>query len=312
MLESFIQPDRMSTEYIEAAIAKKPKGDDPKDIRIRNLIEDAVLREPWAKQAFANIHDAQISFMREAVGHVDNPAYVGAATQEVLHGISTELRSTIVEGQEHLDSLPTGSPVLIMANHFGGYKLDGINPQTDLGPGVPKYEGYNFMYPYPLYIAGMTPVAEAVGNSLSYTSDDFPGVYGQVHTAAGFIHVPPAALVASGRTEALVTQARGALNARPNTAIVNFPEGGTSGKYNEAGPYDLLVFKTGGLVVASQLDIPVVPVAQFFNPHQGMQLKVFEPFHPGTASREEYQVMVDTMRDEMQEWLTAQEQAHPA
>jgi hypothetical protein len=310
MIESFAAPDRNTPEYIKAVVDKKPHIDDPKDIRIRQLIEERFLQEDWARAAFDSIRQEQIEYLRNVTARVDEPEYVDGVTQDTLKRISTELHSTVEEGSEHLAGLPKGKPVLIMTNHLGTYKLTGINPQRELGEGVDIYDGYDFMYPYPLYFAALNPVAEALGDKLSYSSDDFPGVYGKVHTEAGFVHVPPASIVTSGRTEALIKQTGGIIKNQPNTALVNFPEGGTSGKYNEAGPYDLLDFKTGGYVVAAELGMTVLPVAQFFDPHEGMRLKVFPPMNVATTTREQYHDLASQTQAEMQGWLTAKEQGN--
>lgn len=300
-------PDRTDPQYIQAVIEKKPHGDDPKDIRIRQIIEDRFLQEPWAREAVDHIRGEQIDYLKDVVAHVEDAAYVDAKTQETVANIADELHATIEEGGEHLAGLERGQPVMIMTNHLGIYKLTGINPQTDINGSAESYDGYDFMYPYPLYFAGVNPVAEQLGDSLSYTSDDFPGVYGQVHTEAGFIHVPPASLVQGGRTEALKAQTAEVFQRKPATALVNFPEGGTSGKYNEAGPYDLLDFKTGGYVIAAELGIPIVHVAQYFDPHEGMRLKVFEPMQLQPTDREGYQAVASRAQADMQAWLSAKE-----
>ena len=300
--------DRSAPDYIQAVIAKKPHAQDPKDIRIRQIIEHDFLQDEWAKAAFNTIHHQQIDYLQDAIANVDRPGHVSDATQNVLKSIAGELHSTIEEGGEQLENIPSGTPVLIMTNHLGTYKLDGINPQRDLGDNVPRYDGYDFMYPYPLYFAALQPVAEALSNNLSYTSDDFPGVFGQIHSEAGFVYVPPATMMTGGRTEALIEQTRQVIRQIPNTALVNFPEGGTSGKYNEAGPYDLLDFKTGGYVVAAELGMTILPVAQYFDPHEGMKLKVFEPINMVPADREHYQDLAARHQHEMQQWLNSKQQ----
>lgn len=47
--------------------------------------------------------------------------------------------------------------------------------------------------------------------------------------------------------------------------IVIFPEGGTSGKNNCAGPYTLIDFKKGYKLLANDLNLPVLPVAVKFD-----------------------------------------------
>ena len=160
--------------------------------------------------------------------------------------------------------------------------------------------GYDFMYPSPMYFAGLKPVAKTIGDNLSYVSDDFPGIFGQIHRKAGFIHVPPPNIQSTNRTEALLEQTREAINKRTNIGIVNYPEGGTSGKYSGLGPYDLDPFKTGGYVIASKLGVYVIPVAQYFNPEKGLQLKVFQPYIPSISDKEGYEKYAVKDKNQMQ------------
>ncbi|HSW37525.1 MAG TPA: hypothetical protein VLG37_04135 [Candidatus Saccharimonadales bacterium] len=303
-----LPPDRNAPKYIEAVVGIKPRVDDDKDIRIRELIRNIFVREAWAEEAFANIRSEQIAYLRDMVHSVGDPAYVDRATQEILRKIGGELRATVEEGEEHLAPL-RGKPVLVTTNHLGTYKLASINPQVELGDDVPNYDGYDFMYPYPLYFAALSPVAEALGNALSYASIDYPGIFGQIHTAAGFIHIPPASQVSGGRTESLKQQTDELIKKRPHTALVNFPGGGTGGKYNEAGPYDLREFRTGGYVIAAELRLPILAVAQYFDPLIGMRLKVFEPFYPQPGTIEDYKRLASETQAEIQDWLKQKEQA---
>ncbi|MES2971223.1 MAG: hypothetical protein V4702_02810 [Patescibacteria group bacterium] len=300
-------PDRYAEEYVQGVVETKPRALDQKDLRMRELIRVTILKEPWAEEAFAKIHEEQISYLRDAVQHLGSPAYIDGITQETLRKIGTELRATIEEGEKNLTPLRS-KPVLVMTNHLGAYKLTPINPQVDLGDEVPRYDGYDFMYPYLLYFAALSPVADALGNALSYTSIDYPGIFGQIHTEAGFIHVPPPSLVSRGRTETLKQQTAKVIQRRPNTAVVNFPEGGTGGKYDEAGPYDLRDFKTGGYVIAAELGIPILIVGQYFDTHLGMRLKVFDPIYPQSGTKETFECLASDTRAEIQAWLRQKEQ----
>lgn len=301
-----LAPDRSTPEYIQAVVEVKPRVNDQKDLRIRHIIGEIFLKEPWAEETFTDIRTEQIAYLKDALHNVGDPTYVDRITQETLKKIGNKLMSTIVGGEEYLAPLQ-GKPVLIATNHLGTYKLAPINPCVDLGDDIPKYEGYDFMYPYPLYIAGLSPVAEALGNSISYASNDYPGVFGQIHTAAGFIFVPPAAHISRGRTEILKQQTAQIIQSRPNTAVINFPEGGTGGKYDEKGPYDLRDFRTGGYVIAAELGIPVVPVAQYFNPLTGMELEVFKPAYPQIGTQEDYQQLANDTRAQIQAWVKQKE-----
>lgn len=287
-------------EYLKAVVQKKPRQDDPKEIAITNKIRQQVSQTEWARQTIDKIKSLQINYMKEVITKIGNPPWIHTHTQNFLKEISSLLRAEVVEGSEFLKEIPKESPVLLMTNHLGIYKLAGINPKKELSVDIP---GYDFMYPSPMYFAGLSPVAEKIGDNLSYVSDDFPGVFGKIHRASGFIHVPPPNPQNTNRTEALLEQTRNALKPKPNIAIVNYPEGGTSGKYSGLGPYDLEPFKTGGYVIASKLGVRVLPVAQYFDPEKGLQLKVFNSYIPETTDREGYEKYAHKDRVRMQEWF---------
>lgn len=303
------QPLRESPEYLEAVIGIKPQVDDHRDIRIRQIIRDSFLQQEWAKCTFSRIREQQIGYIKQLVKHVGNTALAHEVTQDVVRTISNEMKTVIEEGEEHLTALQ-GAPVVAATNHLGTYKLSAIDPQRELGEEVPKYEGYNFMYPFPLYFAALSPVADALGNNLSYSSIDYPGIFGQIHTDAGFIHIPPASQVTGSRTELLKEQTAALFERQPNTLLVNFPEGGTGGKYNETGPYDLRTFRTGVYVITAELGLPMLTVAQYFDPHEGMRLKVFEPFYPSPGDdRDDFHQMANEAQSSIQAWLNHKEQA---
>ena len=290
---------RNDPEYIARVLDQKSQND-PKEIAIREKIENLVMQEAWAKDAFLKIQERQIAYLRDAVAHREDTEYVHDRTQEVLKEIAVLVKSKIVEGGELLEGVPVGSPALIATNHFGAYKLLGIDPKEDVGVDMGEYRA---MYPYPMYFAALAPVAERLRDGLYYASNDFPGVFGEIHTAAGFIHVPA---LAESKTAALIEQTKEAIAKRPHTAIVNYPEGTTSGKPTGGGPYDLNAFKTGAYVIASQLDMPVVPVAQYFDPHEGFKLKVFKPFIPEKTDKAGYEAYAHHDQIAMQQWLDGQ------
>ena len=256
-----------------------------------------MLKENWAKYAFEKVRQQQIDYIKDAVANIQNDAYVHDLTQKNLREISEEMKSKIVEGKHLLDKVPKQHPAIIATNHFGAYKLFGVSPKNDIGVDMP---GYDAMYPYLMYFAALVPVSEGLGDNLYYASNDFPGIFGDIHRKAGFIHVPP---IAEGKTAYLIEQNREAIRKRPNSAIVSFPEGTTSGKPSGRGPYDLEPFKTGAYVIAAELGMYIVPVAQYFNPQEGYELKVLQPFIPERGDKEKYQQYADTNRSEMQIWL---------
>jgi hypothetical protein len=286
--------------YTEAVVQKKPHKDDQRELAITQKISNLALKTEWAQSTIAVIHDLQIKYLQEVVANIKDPTFVYKRTQDFLKELSGLLKAEILEGFELLKGIPNGSPALVMTNHLGLYKLASINPKQDLNIDIP---GYDFMYPSPLYFAGLYPVAEVIGDNLSYVSDDFPGVFGEIHRSAGFVHVPPQSIEKTNRTEILQKQTSDVFNQHANTAIVNYPEGGTSGKYSGLGPYDLDPFKTGGYVIASKLGIRIIPVVQYFDPNKGLQLKVLQPYIPEVTDKAGYESMAEKDRQEMQKWL---------
>ncbi len=293
-------PNEDESDYQERVVSKKPRRDDEREVAIAKKIGDRIFSEQWVKETFEEISRLQVEYLREAIKNVDDPSFVYTKTQEVLEQISRLTRAEIAEGAPTLSSVPKGEPALVMTNHLGTYKLTGIDPKKALGVNIP---GYDFMYPSPMYFGGLMPVSKAIGDNLGYVSDDFPGVFGKIHRAAGFIHVPPKGPDPVGRTGELLKQTRGLFTDRPNSAIVNYPEGGTSGKYSGKGPYDLDPFKTGGYVIAAELKTRVIPVAQYFDPHQGLRLRVFPSYVPKLSDRETVQQLAEQDRAAIQEWL---------
>lgn len=291
-----IMINKDDSEY-QANILKQKLPNDPKEEAIREKVRASVLRLDWAIDAFAKIRQQQTDYLKESVKNIENETYVHDLTQKILRTISKEVKSKIVEGEELIDAVPKGRPALIATNHFGAYKLLGISPKKDVGVDIPSYDT---MYPYLMYFAALDPVARKLGNNLYYTSNDFPGIFGDIHRKAGFIHVPP---TTESKTGYLINQTRRAIEKRMNSAIVCFPEGTTSGKPSGRGPYDLEPFKTGGYVVAAELCMHVVPVAQFFNPQGGYELKIMRPFIPEKGGKEIYKNYAEENRKDMQKWL---------
>ncbi len=292
--------NRRDPGYLDAVVKKKSQRD-PKEDAIRGKIEHCMTREAWNRDALESVRKIQKEHLTDMIAHVDDESYVHDQTQLKLREISGLMRSKIIEGGKFLEALPPGTPTLIATNHFGAYKLTGLNPREDLGVDIPNYDA---MYPYLMYFAALSPVADTLGDNLYYASEDFPLIFGEIHTKAGFVHIPPASIhVEGGRTPYLIEETRSLLEKHPNAAIVNFPEGGTSGKYSGLGPYDLDPFKTGAYVIATKLGLHLIPVAQYFDAKDGFQLKVHRPFVPTVSTKEELEEIASANRSEMQAWF---------
>lgn len=294
--------DKKDPEYVAAVVKQLPQRDDSQDQRIIRVIHDELVTTPWARTSFDTVRKGQINYLRDMLAHIDEPTYIHQATQEQLAIISNILKSHIVEGQEILERLPKEQPVLIATNHLGTFKEGAIDPHKELGVDIP---GFDLMFPYPLYAAPLYPIAKALDDNLYYIGFEFPIEFGRIFESAGFVSIrPPLPGIESSRTQELTDSIRENIASRPNTAIIHFPEGGTSGKRNEKGPYDLGEYRKGIFVVAASLNLPILPVAQRFHPDRGFELGVFEPVRltPET-SKDGFERIAQSVRDTHQAWL---------
>ena len=287
----------MNQEEYQRRLLEQKSQDNPREILIRDKVRAEILVEEWAIDAFAKIKQEQIDYLKEAIQVVNDESKIHELTQRVLGKISQEVKSKIIEGEDLLKTIPKNHPSIITTNHFGAYKLMGIKPKEDIGVNIP---GYDNMYPSPMYFASLKPIADKTGNELYYTSTDFPGIFGEIHRKSGFIHIPP---FDKNKTEYLTEQTKRSIAKHPNSAIVSFPEGTTSGKPSGRGPYDLEPFKTGSYVIAAELNMYIIPVIQYFNPKKGYELKVLKPFIPEKGDRQKYSSYANQHREEMQNWL---------
>jgi|GEM_PF-1857804 len=306
-----IKSTKMDTQNRDEAIINQwPKLDDPKEKRIVDAIRSELLATDWAKGVFENASKAQLEHIKSSLKHLGDPQFIHDNTQKLLAELAKMTNSKIVRGSEYLEDLPKGKPVLLLTNHLGGYKLnswleDDLKKKTSLsGPVQPKY------YHFPLYYSAMHPIAQALEDNLYIASFEYPGKLGEIFRASGSIEVPPKEFLEEGksRTETLTDSTRILLNSHPNAVITSFPEGGTTGKRNGGGPYDLEDFHTGSYVIAKDLGLTILPVAQYFNPKSGFELKIFKPIKLDSDATEDdlHKISEQNHNDELV-WLKQRE-----
>lgn len=292
--------DRTNPEYVRAVVNHLPRMDDPQEQRMKDLAQTEFLKSDWARNAFTDVTSRQIAHLRDCLSHLDDPTYIHDQTQNVIAEVSELTRSKIVSGLENLEGLEKGKPVLLMTNHPATFKLAGINPRTELGIDIPNFD---LVYPSPIFISPLYPVAKELGDKLYFSSLEYPLTLGDVHESAGFMTVRP---IEQGRTQELQDAVAKLIQEHPDAAIVHFAEGGTTGKRNGGQVYDLEDFSTGGLVIAAKNGIPVLPVPHYFNPDSGFEIGILKPITlDPNGSREYFEGISDKMRAEMQDWLNA-------
>lgn len=289
---------RSMAESMDSKKSFQRKGD-PLDQRIRQLIEDHVLSTPLGKQMMKDSHALQADYYKDSLSHSNDPSYIHRKNQELLAAIAKATNSRIIEGERFLDEVPSGKPIFAMVNHFSVYKLTSIE-QEALGI---KTDELDDIPPPQMHFAAVYPVAQKLGLNLYDAHLELPEPLLTIQRAEGFIGVPRA----KGQFEEIFKRTKEHIAQHPNSMTVIFPEGGTSGKANNGGPFDMLPFHKGTFIMAGQLGIPILPTAQYFNPETGFEIGVFRPFTLGpNLSAEEYSGVADKTRIEMQNWLDSQ------
>lgn len=296
--DNMILTNKKDPAYVRAVVQHLPRLDDPQEQRMMGLAQKEFATTDWARNAFSDVRAEQIAYLKDALNHLDDPSHIHDRTQEVIAKVAQVTGTRIASGQEELATLEKGKGVLIMTNHPATFKLGGINPKTELGINIPDFD---LVYPSPIFISPLYPVARELGDNLYFSSLEYPLELGDVHESAGFMTVRP---VEQGRTQELQNAVGKLIQEHPNAAIVHFAEGGTTGKRNGGQVYDLEEFSTGGLVIAAKNRIPVVPAPHYFNPESGFETGVFKPINlDPNGSREYFEGISNQMRAEMQNWL---------
>lgn len=288
-----------------ASRLRQPDPNEQQEKTIVGKLQTILLSTPWSKDLFENqLRPFLVAYFKDSLSHLEDREYIHRKTQEALKQFAQLSHSEIIEGQEHLDLLK-GQSVFLLTNHLGTYKLLGVDPSTELGhPEI----NLPVLHPFPAFFGSLFPVAEALGDKLYESAHDYPGPIRTIQLAAGSLILPP------GRDNTLLEIERETeelFAGQSGSALTIFPEGGTSGKRNNGGPYSLDKFRTGSLVIAADLGIPVVPVAQYFNPEEGFKLKVFSPLHlqsrpDSPESRDYFHSQAAQTQTEMQTWLNQQ------
>lgn len=282
---------------LDEVLERLPKETDVDEVRIVELMRKTLLSTEWAKSKFKDVRQVLITYFKEVLGQIGSPDKIHEMTQNTIKTIAELTNSRIVSGTEHLYGLPKRQPVLAVVNHLGAYKLVGIKPE-ELGLDLP---GMDVIHPFPLYYAPLHPVGQVLGDNLYEAHVQLPEPLHAIQKAAGLIIVPPKT---GGLLDDLLGQTRELIASHPNSLTTVFPEGGTSGKRNMGGPYDLDSFKTGAFVIAANLGIPVLPVCQYFNPEKGFEMGILESIRmPGDAPRERFTEIANQTQQKMQNWL---------
>ncbi|MDP3726790.1 MAG: hypothetical protein Q8Q96_00565 [bacterium] len=291
----------------EALIKHQPVPEDPADRRIVNLIEREFTPTSWAQQTFVDIREMLVKYYRDSLQHPNDSGHIHDRTQKLLSDIAKRANTKIVRGGEYLRSLPKQSPVFLLTNHLGAYKLANVDPLEDLKIDI----GLRSMHALPLFHASNQVVAAVLRDNLYIAAYEFPGVIGEIQKSADGVIVP---LEGTGRIDYLAEETRRLMQRHPNSALSVLPEGGTSGKRNGGGPYDLEPFRKGVFAIAYRVGCPLIPVVQYFDPNSGFELAILPriemtPPEDIEGAKEYFTQLADKTRVDMQAWLDQRKQA---
>lgn len=286
-----------------------PSREDSLEVRIRGVIEDQAFSTDLGRKMFDDSRSILTSYFGDALENVENTQYVHDFTQETLKQLAQTTNSRIVSGQEKLDSFPKGSPVFAATNHYSGYKLMDIE-QQEYGVNFPDMD---YVVPFPFFFSSLSPVAEKLEDNLYDAHQKMPDIFGKIQEEAGLLVIPKEGNSYEDikrKTESMVAK-------RPNSLIVIFPEGETSGKRNSGSPYDLVGFHGGSFAIAQELGIPVIPVCQYFNPESGFEVGILDPVDfkdipqsdDKDLRREYFSSKAEDVRKQMQSWLDQRQQS---
>lgn len=291
------------------AILKQHQYVDPdttEEKKIMTLLQEELVSTDWARDTFSEIREMLIQYFNDSLSNIQDSQYVHDRTQQLLKNIAVRTNAKIVSGHENLNGFPKGSPIFLCTNHLGLYKLATINPREELGL---EDVGIDKMYSLPLFHASNIPVALMLKDNLYIAAFEFPGKIGEIQKMACGVVIRLEAerdLLndSVGGIDYLITQTKKFMDEHPNGALSILPEGKTSGKRSGNSPYDLEDFRTGAFVVATALEIPILPVPQYFNPNKGFEVGILEPIYlSNNMTREQFAGVARTTQSKMQAWL---------
>ncbi len=247
-------------------IARQPTSTDPAEQRIRTLLEEWVTPTDSSKQTLSKAKTQQKEFLQRAAGKIKTGEIteILGLYQEQLLALNSLLNTKITDGTEHLEKLH-GRSFIIITNHLGLPKI-GRFQDDDIYSGIE-------IEPFTMRHFAFGQITQETDTTLHEAAVELPGVLHDIQNASGVITIN---VLGEGRTEQLIKDTQNVIQ-KEASAVVMYPEGGTTGKRNGQSPYTLEHFHSGAFVVAKQLGIPVLPVCQYYNPNNGMELHVLPP-----------------------------------
>jgi hypothetical protein len=266
----------------------------PEDQRITKLVFD-LLSTPWAKEMAASIKTKMEVFFDGAFKNIESPQKINDSYRSSLTELGIVTKSHIESGKENLDVLNDARGAIIVTNHFGLYKATMVENSNGRYP--VKLDNIS---PFPVRMIALQKLADDSGIPIFETSVELPSPLLEIQQACNSVTIP---IDGTGRTAKLTEDVDQKIKDVGKSMFVTYPEGGTSGKRNLGGPYDLDNFSSGAFVVAKELGLPIIPICQYFNPESGLELHILEPKHIEKSDPEGINGVMNEMKASMQNKL---------
>lgn len=260
-------PDREMTTP-DSRITRQPNNGDPQEIRIRSILDNLASTDE-SKAIVKELTSLQANFLKKGLTNPESGAEIELNYRKLLQQLAETSKTHIVSGLENLSKLDNTKHFIIATNHFGSAKMTRIIT-SELGIDIPIAE----IEPFPIRHAPFIAMEKITGNKIFECAVELPEPFLKIQKASEIIIIPSSG---EGRTQKLIDSIVECNKEEDKTAIVMYPEGGTTGKRNMGGAYDLDEFHSGTLVIAAKLGLSILPVCQIFDPNEGIKLIILEP-----------------------------------
>lgn len=238
------------------------------DARITDLLQRLLTTE-WSRNAIQGLQKKISSFFESSFQNINDPDKITNLYEALLPKLAEITKAKIADGEPFLRKVQGLKGILVVTNHFGLQKLTKIENTNRKFP-----VSLNEIPSSPIRFVGLPVIARRLGAQIYETALELPSPLLEIQKACHSITIP---VIGKERTKILLNQVSSIDSKDKKFVIVMYPEGGTSGKRNMGGPYDLDEFQTGAFVVAAKTGLPILPVCQYFNPNKGYELYLLEP-----------------------------------
>lgn len=275
-----------STMKSTGVIREQPNSADPQEVAIRALISEEFSTD-FSLAEIARMRQLQLDFLKTGITLILANSPLNKIREKYL-ALLIDLAKPIkiVSGEKFISELP-GTGFIVTTNHLAMPKATRFS-KDDLIRNIPP-EGMNLeelpseIEPFPIRLAAP---AMAIGNSYQpyEIAIALSSPLDQLQAASEVIVLPS---TIGGRFATMTEHVSKLFTNHPRSYVVTYPESGTTGKRGGGGLYGVSQekFHTGFIRLAQNLEIflsrkiPIVVVAQAFNPQTGFEVSISAPLY---------------------------------